>query len=536
MLKVVAGLPLLEHGARVLAGFVFLYFLSAFIQTGYVTPLQMLGGLLWLLLCYMLSRRLGIVTVLAASFAGSVLWGMLLESVPTWDSLTLNKAAYLISSGDFSELFKAKSPATAAYYAVFHRLLGSDHVVGYIASSAAWTAGAAFVYKAISPFVNDIRLAKFVSFGLALCPTFVTYASTPSSEPVFFLVSAICAWLISRHLHGSGPFPYLYVAIGLATAALFLTRTNGILALIVCLLIIAVGRQALVPKSVLASTANDDRTYKRRLVVCTLVAVSFISLWFAHGQLSSLGGHGFQVTPSPWGSLNLLVGTSFHADGRRNTSDLELAGYQGPNKLPFAEANENARKIASERILSDPVGFAEFALTDKVRHLWGKDYYLFAELVGLGERDSDLDRRIWSLVMSGRDSVYRVTFLLFLVFLLREVRRPTPLLALGVIPFLFSLPHILVEVMARYNLPMVPFIMVGSMLIVDDLWCRRSHWIAAVRRHGRTALANRSAKFWGPMYARPSANTWLLPFCCHRWTGAKYPLTPPPARRRLPAW
>ena len=233
MLKAVARLPLLENGARLLAGLVFLYFLNAFIQTGYVTPLQMIGGVLWLLLCYMLSRRLGVVTVLAASFAVSVLWGMMLESVPTWDSLIFNKAAYLISLGEFSQLFETKSPATAAYYAVFHRLLGHGHVTGYIASSAAWAIGAAFVYKALSPHVDDVRLAKFVSFGLALCPTFVTYATTPSSEPVFFLLSTICAWLISRHLHGSGPFPYLYVAIGLVTAALFLTRTNGILALAV---------------------------------------------------------------------------------------------------------------------------------------------------------------------------------------------------------------------------------------------------------------------------------------------------------------
>ena len=63
MLKAAARLPLKRQGPRALAVLAFLYLLSAFIQSGYVTPTQIIGGVLWLLLCYMLSQRLGIVTV-----------------------------------------------------------------------------------------------------------------------------------------------------------------------------------------------------------------------------------------------------------------------------------------------------------------------------------------------------------------------------------------------------------------------------------------------------------------------------------------
>ena len=170
MLLAAVRLPLIRQAPRALAVLVFLYFLSAFIQSGYVTPTQMMVGGLWLFLCYLLSQRFGVVTGLALSFSVSVLWGMALESIPVHDSFNFNKSAYLISTGDFSHLFISKSAPTVAYYAVFHLLLGSEHVTSYIASAAAWTGGAAFVYRAILHFIDDRRLAKFITFGLALCP------------------------------------------------------------------------------------------------------------------------------------------------------------------------------------------------------------------------------------------------------------------------------------------------------------------------------------------------------------------------------
>ena len=47
MLKAAARLPLKRQGPRALAVLALLYFLSAFIQSGYVTPTQIIGGVLW---------------------------------------------------------------------------------------------------------------------------------------------------------------------------------------------------------------------------------------------------------------------------------------------------------------------------------------------------------------------------------------------------------------------------------------------------------------------------------------------------------
>ena len=86
MLKTPARPHLLKASAQALAVLVFLYFLNAFVQTDYFHPLHTVAeltfGIVWLLLCYTLSRTFGIVTILALSFSASILWGLFIENVP----------------------------------------------------------------------------------------------------------------------------------------------------------------------------------------------------------------------------------------------------------------------------------------------------------------------------------------------------------------------------------------------------------------------------------------------------------------------
>ena len=75
----------------------------------------------------------------------------------------------------------------------------------------------------------------------AVSPPSSSFAPVNSSESVYFLLSAICAWLIARHLAAAGPFPYVYLGMGLVAAVLFLTRATGILAIAVCIAALGVG-------------------------------------------------------------------------------------------------------------------------------------------------------------------------------------------------------------------------------------------------------------------------------------------------------
>ena len=227
MLKTRARPHLLKVSAQALAVLVFLYFLNAFVQTDYLHPLHTMAelafGIIWLLFCYIVSRTFGIMTILALSFASSIAWGLFIESILVSDFSYFHRAAARLSMGEFAYLFSEKSPTAIAYYAIFHWLLGPTYVTNYIASSVAWTGGAALTYKALRSFFDDERKVKFVCVGLAFCPTFVVFSPVISSESVFFLLSSVCAWLISRHLVGGGSFPYLYIAVGMAAAGLFLT-------------------------------------------------------------------------------------------------------------------------------------------------------------------------------------------------------------------------------------------------------------------------------------------------------------------------
>ncbi len=481
----------LRAGAHVLAGLAFLYFLNVFIQTGYISPTQAIVGVAWLAVCYAVSRFVRIMILLPISFLAMVLWGLFLESAPVSDFAAFHTHASELSSGVFSSLFSTKSPPTVAYYAVFHRLLGPTHSANYIASATAWTAGAVFVYWAARPFFSDARDARFLSFCLALCPTFFVFSPVISSESVYFLLSAICAWLVSRHLTSSPRSPYLYIAMGFVTACLFLTRTNGIVGLLVCLAVITVGGAAYRGAAGDGAAIPGAQSVRRRVAASAIVAISFVAVWlsFAYTSpavlpnalwptVSLLGGPEMRITSTPWGSLSFLFGTSFDSMGRYNSADVELAGYTGENRLTRAEADRRAREIAVERIARDPVRFVGFALSDKVAQLWGRENGLYVAASGDRQRNGRLNSRTQDLALSSLDGVYRATLLLFVVMLVREMRRPSHLLALGTIALLLALPHILLEVRPRYHLAMTPFIVVGSALLVLDLQRRRHEWLS----------------------------------------------------------
>ena len=512
---------LVKGGLQAIAVLVFLYFVNATFQAGFYNPVplgpELMVGILWLILCYALSRTFGIVTILALSFTASVLWGVFIESVPTSDFLNFHKNAIHVSSGDFDQLFRGKSPTTIGYYATFHSLPGSANITNYIASSVAWTGGAALTYKTLRNLIDDEPKARFVCAGLALCPTFMVFSPVVSSESVFFLLSAVCAWLISRHLTERGPFPYLYIILGIATAALFLTRVNGLLGLIVCIFVIGAGWRNSLTYAEEGGFTTTSRSFRHALALCSIVFVSFLIVWFAHGYLSQLSGQGFKVSALEGGALYLLFGTNIEAKGQFNLADRDLVGYTGRMN---SDINRRALKFALERIERDPVGIISLALTDKMASLWGREYRLYLWAIGDKERtgklkwpdflsvsprvrfsvliesisdeNQPLGLKVAPLAILSLDGVYRVTLLLFLIMLAIEVHRPSKFLALGLIVFLLSAPHLLVEVQPRYHMAMTPFIVVGSMLLAYDLWDHRREWYGSVLRQKERWLGNRA--------------------------------------------
>ena len=132
-------------------------------------------------------------------------------------------------------------------------------------------------------------------------------------------------------------------------------------------------------------------------------------------------------------------------------------------------------------MVSNPVRFLRFALTDKVGQLWSREHSLYYWAVGPLEKSEVSKSSFRQLAFVSLDGVYRLTFLLFLVLLIKEVHRPSYVLIFAGIALLFSLPHLFFEVRPRFHLAMTPFMIVGSLLFILSLYSRREEWFNTAR-------------------------------------------------------
>lgn len=417
-----------------------------------------------------MSARYSVLSVLTFTFFGCVAWGLYLQSEPTSDWLYFYQISKQFLEGDSLKWFKTKSITTTAYGMLFQWLLGSGWLTNYIASALALVVGSAFVYAAILPFTGNRRQARFVCFALALCPTFLVFIPNLGSKIIFYLVSAICAWLISLHLHGREYHRWLYLGLGLALGLLFQTRPHGALLLPVCVGIVAMTGAAPARQARSSAPPPGMRpTTPKRWTPCLLMLVAFASVLLAHGSLYYIHGQGFQLMSHQLSALNLLHGTNVDSKGMHDPSQVALIEMDKDKSYRKTRAFSTARKVALERITSDVPGFFKFAFTTKMKSLYGRDTMLFRGAYGGSDRGDVLDRHVKPTAEHVEMGVYRLVFLLFLALLAREIWRPGRLLVLGVIVLLYSLPHLFYEVHYRFHQLMLPYFVVGAALLAYEL-------------------------------------------------------------------
>jgi len=443
---------------RVVAAVVLLYVLNAFIQSGYIGLLEFAVGAVWIGLCLLLGRWFRAWMILALGFGLSLAWAFYVESQPISDFLTFHGQARAVAdTGNVLGVLGSKSPPTVAYYALF-QAVREGFPTNYVAGAMAWTAGAYLIYRSALRILDKAFLARFLCAALVFYPSFIAAAAVPSSEAVYFLLSGFGVWALTQAANAEGKRRLAYAALtGFVIGWLYLTRMNALVLLLPCgFVLVAWGRSR--PPTIAPAVA----------VLGSLVAgLAVVVLAFA--CLSVVKGDGFSMRPSPHGEMNILFGTNRTTLGGFSPVDKMLAGFSSDDPEIRARAREKALELAWSRIGDDPGGFAWFAVTDKVGHLWGREHSVIARSIGPPERHQFVNYRLLVGVLETTAGTYRITLLVFLVGLAALVARPDRTLILGGIVLLYSLPHLLIEVQPRYHLSMMPYVIAGACLFVHQV-------------------------------------------------------------------
>ncbi|MCI4660867.1 MAG: glycosyltransferase family 39 protein [Neomegalonema sp.] len=409
-------------------------------------------ALIWLLT--RLQFKGAIALLLAASFSAQVIWGGWLDPQPFGEFGTLwHQARQLAVSFDIDVLYSSASPSAVGLYAVFIALFGEDLYALRMVSAVLWTLQAFMVWQ-VARQVPELRRHAIASAAvLGLSPGVIVFSSLPSAEGVFGLFAMGAVYLLLTH-HRRGLFVSAALA-GMFSAIAFLCKPVAIAYAIGLLIVLGV--------AILRA-----RDLHARLILGGAVATCLAG--FALGVapqvlLNYEKEQQFSIAPAPAIGYQLLLGTNRDTGGSYSLKDLERAGFVGPEKSSLMEADRAARQIAWQRVSRDPLGFAWFAMTQKMRRLWGSERELLDwSLSSSVRRDVPqlVQARIWAPVLV--DGFYLAILALALAGAVRlalnggRVQDPARwLLILGVLGMLAS-AHLMLEVRERYHLAFTPML------------------------------------------------------------------------------
>ena len=482
---------------RCVAAVVLLYMLNAFVQSwDWLTLAELAAGAIWVCGCFVICRWLSVWGLIGLSFAASVIWAFIVDSQPMSDFLAFHRYAARLADGDVASLLGSKSPATVAYYGAFHAVLGSAYATNYLAGALAWSVGAFGIYKAVRAWAMDEQSARVICACVSLYPSFVAFAVVPSSEAIVFLLTGLGAWLVALAVRSSGWLRIGLAAwIGLTVGLMYLARMNSLLLLLPCSIALAL----------VGLRAFRDRAARQLLpMIAALFALvaAFVLVVTAFASLCAWKEGEFRFRPSPWSDALLLMGTNTETLGGYNREDILLAGYDSEDPDVRARAPARARELALERVTEDMPRFVSFALTTKTERLWDRERSLSHWSIGDTEHRGKVSYLLRGAAIFAGDSAYRIVFLLFLGFLILQIRRPTTAVVLGGVVLLFSLPHLLIEVQPRYHVPMIPFMVVALAILLHRFIPSRNRTHANPIARIRSHESDRTLAATGPGHTR----------------------------------
>jgi hypothetical protein len=288
-----------------------------------------------------------------------------------------------------------------------------------------------------------------VSF-FAFAPATLIFSPVISSEAVFnlLLMTALyctmkpCSSVAQRYRN----FSFASFCLG----CLFLTRSTGLIFYVSILIYMFLKPNILLVPKV-------KRTYAW---IAWVLPFALVLSWQLSFNINHYGR--YSVSASTWSSFLLLTGTNRVSKGGFSRADADLVGFSGKHLLPPEEASAKALGLAKERISSDPVGFIKFALTDKIKRLWGTDAQSLYQAVATPSTFYMRYRRdfIQPILANIIDCFYLISLVLALGFIIRSARHQSwEFLTIAVLPMAsLAFLHIFVEVQSRYHVPFMPYL------------------------------------------------------------------------------
>ena len=398
--------------------------------------------------------RSGVALLLAFSFSAQLVWGAVIDPQPFEELGTLwTQARELAAQTNVDLLYKVASPSAVGLYAVLILVFGDSFEVLRAAVAALWTAQVWFIWRIANEVAELRRHALAAAAVIGLAPSTIVFASLPSADAVFALFASAALYVMLSHRR-RGLLESAALS-GVLLAAAFLARPVALAYLL--------GVVTILGFAAYHSTALRPRI---RLVGAVLTCIAGFAAAVAPQALLNYHNEGrFSIAPAPSLGYQLLLGTNRESRGRYNDKDIERAGFDRPAEIPFEEADRTARQIALERIADDPLGFAVFAATDKMRELWGGETELLRWSLNTSprhDRFKEMGLLRWGGVVV--DGVY--LGFLFAAFLgaarllqrRGAVKDPIRWLLVYTVLLALALVHVFVEVGGRYHLAFSPLL------------------------------------------------------------------------------
>ena len=370
-----------------------------------------------------------------------VFYGMSLETKPVSDF-----NAFFDLASNFTNIEKlatSKSFSTTVIQGGILKALGNTYFSAILISTVLCLSGILLMLAGNMVWIRKFQGHKFdISYRFIIyLPLFYfslwLYSPVFSSESVgIFLIGLLWFTIISRP-----PTELSSLLIGLLLALLFLCRSNLLLFGFLVPLI-----------------WHNDRHFSQSpkfglpliLRHAILMLLSFSIVVTAYGTFSYLSGFGFKIQSSPYGTLNLMLGANQSTDGGWNKDDAQKVSTGDP---VHPIDNQLALHTAIARIGENPLGFMSFALSRKIKRLWGSYYsWAFGNSEAAKLKIAYIGETFQFLHLGGI-----AIFLLAIIFgafftLVRPVSYVLwPLLLMTGLWFL----HIFIEVQGRYQIPIV---------------------------------------------------------------------------------